>query len=113
MSTTLSFGPVSVAWPWSYTSAAFPNPTTSNGPFNYSTTQLTNGTGAAQADLLFTEQATITASGTLTIDLATATNAFGTSISFARLKAFYWENTTLGLSTCIAIGNAGVNPFTG
>jgi hypothetical protein len=113
MSTTLSFGPVSVAWPWDYEIVAQPSNVKSSGPWAYTTTQLTNGTAAGNADTLYTAQTTIAASGSTTLNLSSLTSALGTSIAFARLKAFYFENSNLTTSTGLAIGGAGSNPFTG
>lgn len=49
--------------------------------------QLTNGTGANQADQVWSDQRTIAASATDSIDLAgSLTDAFGAALSFARLK---------------------------
>lgn len=49
---------------------------------------LLNGTGAGQADLIFTDSRTLGASGTENLDLAAAlTDAFGATITFARIKA--------------------------
>lgn len=115
MSTTLSFGPVSMTWPWTYTLTASPNNIPSNGPWNYTNTALTNGTAAGNADTLYASQLTLAGAGTTTLNLSSLTNPFGTSVSFARLKAMYFENfaSSTGKSTGLAIGGAGVNPFTG
>lgn len=113
MSTSLSFGPISVVWPWSYTLTAQPNNIPSSGPWNYSNTQLTNGTGAGNADRLYASQLTLAGAGSTTLNLSSLTNPFGTSIALARIKAMYFENNTATTSTGVAIGNAGVNPFTG
>lgn len=49
---------------------------------------LTNGTGANQADRVWADQRTISASATDSIDLAGAlTDAFGAALTFARIKA--------------------------
>lgn len=49
---------------------------------------LANGTGAGQADLLFADTRTLSASGTEDLDLAGAlADAFGTAQVFARVKA--------------------------
>lgn len=113
MATTLTFGPVSVTWPWNYTLTASPNNVTSQGPWQYSTTQLTQGTGAGAADTLYASQLTINTSSNTTLNLASTTNPFGTTISFARLKAMYFENSATASSTGVAIGGAGTTPFTG
>jgi hypothetical protein len=49
---------------------------------------LASGTGANQADRIFHDRRTITASGTDSLDLAgVLTDAFGATITFAKLKA--------------------------
>ena len=49
---------------------------------------LANGTGANQADLLWSDTRTVTASSTDSLDLAgSLTNAFGATVTFARIKA--------------------------
>jgi hypothetical protein len=51
---------------------------------------LTTGTGANQADKLWSNTSTIAASGTDTIDLAgSLTDAFGAALTFARIKAVF------------------------
>lgn len=48
---------------------------------------LTNGTGANQSDLVWSDQRTVTASSTDSIDLAgSLTDAFGAALTFARIK---------------------------
>ena len=49
---------------------------------------LASGTGANQADVIFTDTRTLTASATENLDLAgTLTNAFGVTVTMARVKA--------------------------
>lgn len=48
---------------------------------------LTSGTGAGQADLVFTDTRTLSASGTENLDLAgSLTDAYGATMTFARIK---------------------------
>jgi hypothetical protein len=58
-------------------------------PFALATAiSLTNGTGAAQADRVFTDTRTLAASATEDLDLAgVLTDAFGAVITFAKIKA--------------------------
>lgn len=59
--------------------------------------QFTNGTSANQANMMFTDTRTITASSTENLDLAGGlTDPFGTSIVFTRVK---------GIIICAASGN--------
>lgn len=49
---------------------------------------LLNGTGAGQADLIFTDTRTLSASATEDLDLAgSLTDAYGVTMTFARIKA--------------------------
>lgn len=59
-----------------------------SAPLKYSySKQLTSGTGANQADRLFTDQRTITASSTDSLDLqGSLTDAFGSTVTFAKIK---------------------------
>lgn len=53
-------------------------------------TAFSSGTGAGQVDRVFTDTRTLTASGTEDLDLAgSLTDAFGATITFARIKAIY------------------------
>jgi hypothetical protein len=113
MSTTLSMGPVSVTWPWNYQLVAAPSNVYSQGPWQYSTATLTPGTGAGQADTLYTAQTAINTSSNTILNLSSLTSALGTSIAFARLKAFYFENSAISASTSLALFGAGSTPFTG
>jgi hypothetical protein len=65
---------------------------------NVSTTyskQFTNGAGANQADRVWTDQRTVAASATDTIDLAgSLSDAFGAALSFARVKAILVQAAT-------------------
>jgi hypothetical protein len=52
--------------------------------------QLVTGTGAGQSDQVFTDRRTLSASAAESLDLAgSLTNAFGATITFARIKAVY------------------------
>lgn len=48
---------------------------------------LTSGTGSGQADLIWHDTRTLTASGTEDLDLVSLTDAFGQTATFARIKA--------------------------
>lgn len=68
----------------------------------------TYGTGANQADQVFDDDRTLAASAAEDIDLAGAlTNAFGESITFARVKAIYIQNNS-AVDT-LAVGGASSN----
>jgi hypothetical protein len=59
-----------------------------SAPLNYQVSKaLTNGTGANQANAMFSDQREIAASGNDDLDLAgTLTDAFGATVTFARVK---------------------------
>jgi hypothetical protein len=70
----------------------------------------TSGTGAQQADRLYTATRTIAASGTDPLDLAgVLTDGIGTTITFARVKAMYIAAS--GGNTNNVIVGGGTNPF--
>lgn len=62
--------------------------TTTTDPLSYSKTfDLANGTSADQANMMWSDQRTLTASSTENIDLAgSLTNAFGDAITFTKLR---------------------------
>lgn len=62
---------------------------TATDPLNYSLNlDISTGTGANQADMMWHDQRTLAASATENLDLAgSLTNAFGTTQTFARIKA--------------------------
>jgi hypothetical protein len=62
---------------------------TASLPINYNkTNNLSNGTGADQANQIFTDERTISASGNEDLDLAgSLSDAFGNTITFSKLKA--------------------------
>lgn len=74
---------------------------------------LPNGTGAGQADLLWTDQRTIAASGTDDLDLAgTFTDVFGQAVVFARVKALLIKASS-GNTNNVVVGNAAATQFLG
>lgn len=87
---------------------------TSTSPLAYPTTwEWDSGTAADQADRIWTDTRTITASGTDDLDLAGGlTDAFGTAITFARVRALLVTadptNTNL-----VILGNAAANGWSG
>lgn len=72
----------------------------------------TNGTGAGQADRVFSDRRTLTASSTEDLDLAGGvTDAFGNTITFARIKSIKIKAATANTNT-VVIGAAGSNQWT-
>ena len=73
---------------------------------------LTNGTGAGQADRLWSDQRTLTASATEDLDLAgVLTDALGTTLSLARIKGLIVAAAAANTNT-VVLGGAGSNGFT-
>jgi len=83
-------------------------------PVNYSaTTSLGNGTASSLADLLFTDQRTIAASGTEDLDLAGGlTDAFGTTLTFVNVKAIMIKADP-GNTNNVTVKPATTNGFLG
>lgn len=74
---------------------------------------LANGTGASQADLVFSDERTLSASASENLDLAgTLTDAFGATITFAKIKAIM-VLADAGNTNDVVVGNAASNGFTG
>lgn len=72
---------------------------------------LHNGTGAGQADVLFSDRRTIAASGTDDVDLnAALTDAFGASISLVRVKALLVSASASNVNN-VVVGGAVSNQF--
>lgn len=78
---------------------------------NYSKVlQLLNGTGAGQANKMFSDQRTLAASASETLDLdGSLLDAFGVAIAFSSIKAVVFVASESNLDN-IAIGG-GANPF--
>lgn len=74
---------------------------------------LHNGTGAGQADLMFTDTRSLAASATEDLDLAgSLTDAVGTTLTFARIKAIYIEASASNTNN-VVVGGAATNQFIG
>lgn len=72
---------------------------------------LATGTGAGQADLLFSDTRTISASGNDDLDLAgSLTNAFGASLTFARVKGLI-VSAAAANSNNVLVGGDATNTF--
>jgi hypothetical protein len=110
MATTLSTSlKTSVNWTYTDTTNALAN-TTNSGSVSYSKT-LSDGANAGQANRMYMATGTIAGAGTLSIDLAASlANVFGSTITFARVKGFYFNLTSDTTSTSVTLGGAGSNP---
>lgn len=72
---------------------------------------LGSGTASGQADRLFTDQRTLTASATEDLDLAgTLVDAFGATVTFARIKGLVVKAAATN-SNNVIVGNATSNGF--
>jgi len=80
---------------------------------NYWDWSVANGTGANEANLIFRDQRTLAASTSENLDLAgVLTDAYGTVITFARIKMIYVKAATANGGN-IEIGGAGSNTWVG
>lgn len=73
-----------------------------------------NGTGADQANMVWSDERTLADDGTENIDLAGGlTDAFGTSITFTGIKAILIHNQSgdAGLEITPAVSNGFLGPF--
>lgn len=72
---------------------------------------LTSGTGAGQADRVFSDRRTLAASASEDLDLAgVLTDAFGQTITFARIKGLIISAATSNTNN-VVVGNATSNGF--
>ena len=70
-----------------------------------------SGTGASQADTIWTDTRTLTASSTEDLDLAgTLTNALGTTVTFAEVAAIYIFAADANTNN-VQVGGAASNQF--
>lgn len=72
---------------------------------------LTSGTGANQADQVWTDQRTVAASGSENLDLTgSLTDALGGSITLARVKVLYIAASAANTNS-VVVGAAASNPW--
>ena len=86
--------------------------TTARDPFNKTyTNDLADGTGANQADQSWHDTRTLAAGANETLDLhgGSLSDAFGASVVFARLKAFFIKNQDD--DNALIVGGAGSDEF--
>lgn len=70
-----------------------------------------SGTGANQADVLWSDTRTINASSSESLDLAgSLTNAFGATVTFAKVKAIIISAASANTNN-VQVGGAGSNDF--
>lgn len=85
---------------------------TGSAPLSYRhRVSLASGTGAGQADLLFSDTRTVNASSNDDLDLAgSLTNAFGATLTFARIKALI-VTAAAGNTNNVLVGGDATNTF--
>lgn len=72
---------------------------------------LASGTGAGQADLVFSDRRTLAASGTEDLDLAgSLIGAYGNTLTYARIKGLYVAASAANTNN-VVIGNAASNAW--
>jgi hypothetical protein len=74
------------------------------------TNRFANGAGVDQAQAIFTDTRTITASSSETLDLAALTDAFGNSIALTNVKCIIVQAHTDNVNN-VVVGGAASNPF--
>jgi hypothetical protein len=75
------------------------------------TVSLENGTGANQADVLWQDQRTLTATSE-ELDLAgILAGIYGPTLTFAKVKGLYIENTNIATGAVLTVGGAAANAF--
>ncbi len=75
---------------------------------------LTTGTAVDQSDLCFTDDRTLTAGASENLDLAGGlVDAFGQTITLARVKLLYIQNTATTAGANLLVGAAASNTWTG
>lgn len=73
--------------------------------------QLASGTGAGQADVVFSDRRTLAASATEDLDLAgSLVGAYGATLTYARIKGLYIA-AAAGNTNNVVIGNAASNAW--
>lgn len=100
-----------LAMRWTKTNALDLTTATENPRLDYSDS-LTDGTGAVDtADLVFSDRRTL-AGTTENLDLAgSLTDAFGQTITFARIKMIFIHNRNTSVGHTLTIGGAASNAF--
>lgn len=74
---------------------------------------LANGTGASQADMIWSDERTLAASANESLDLAASlVGAFGATLTFAKVKAIL-VTADAGNTNDVVVGNAASNQFVG
>ncbi len=72
---------------------------------------LSNGTGNDQVDVVWHDQRTL-ATTSENLDLAgSLTSSFGTTVTFAKVKAFCIKNTATTTNQIVTVGGAGATQF--
>lgn len=110
MADTLS-GSFAVSVTWLYQNSLDLSTPVDSKTLKYSD-DFTDGTGADQADVIWHDQRTVSASSNDDLDLAgSLTNSFGATVTFAKVKGIYIQNTNTTAGDIITVGGEGSNEF--
>lgn len=72
---------------------------------------LTVGTGADQADQVFSDQRTLAGTANETLDLQSLTNSLGVAVVFTKVKLLYIEVVSTNSDSTITVGASGSSAF--
>jgi hypothetical protein len=103
---------ISAALSATYAAAASPVSSVDQTVVESQLVQLAGGTGLGFADRLYAAPINIAASGTTTINLTTALDAFGNGLAMLKVKAIYLESDPTNVNDIVLSGGAS-NPFVG
>jgi hypothetical protein len=111
MAATFTSGGFQIGTTWTYSNGQSVGAATSQSQLNLNLAT-TSGTSANNADLLYVTSGSITASGSLNIDLAgSVLDFYGNTLTFARVKQFViLLQAATGQATSVLVGN-GSNAF--
>ena len=86
---------------------------TNSTTFNIDYTKdYSDGTGASQGNMLVAFEGKLDKSGTVDIDLGSAVNVYGETVTFTAIKALQIRNKATTTDTDIDVGGAASNPIT-
>ncbi len=104
MSVSLTMSSVVAKLVWNYENVLTWGNAVNSASFSYNGSMV-DGTGAGQSRYLYIAQGTISASGTLLLDVAgSLTDMYGNLLTFARIKVLYFELTTDTTASAVSVG---------
>lgn len=111
MATTLAINTMRINIAWGFENVLTLGNTIQNNAFDYNKT-LANGTAASQADLLYVATGTLAGAASVALDLAgSLLDAFGNTITFARIRSMFVELQTATAASAITVGGNATNSF--